>query len=176
MDAFNLAYANKYFQTVKQQLDAAGYTGLYLGTRFRGNAYLDQTIAACVTYCDAVSVNIYTSNPGLTNPEFKALDKPVIISEYSLATPGGNGKQSGAYETPVSSSAEGALMNAYYSELQSWNNVVGTQWWEYMDESASGRFADGENLGFGLVSITDRPYTSTTANLTTQLVKMETQW
>jgi hypothetical protein len=176
LDSFNLAYANQYFQTVKTQLTNAGYQGLFLGVRFRGNAYTSQSLQGCVTYCDAVSANLYTSNPGASNPEFKAIDKPMIISEYCISTPAGNGKQSGGIETPISVSAENALMSAYYGEIKSWGNVVGTQWWEYMDESASGRFSDGENFGFGLVSITDRPYDMLTTPLSAELVKMETQW
>lgn len=174
--AFLLDYARTYFQTVKDALDTAGYDGLYLGVRFRGNAYTDEVLQANAEIADAVSVNIYTNNFSVSNPEFKLLDKPVIISEFSMTTPAGNGKQSGAFETPTSKAAEDGVLQLIFDDLKSWHNVVGLQWWEYADESPTGRFADGENLGFGLVSITDRPYTDLVTTLTSHFNAMNTSW
>jgi len=36
--------------------------------------------------------------------------------------------------------------------------IVGAQWFQYLDQPASGRLLDGENGHLGLVAITDVPY------------------
>jgi hypothetical protein len=35
--------------------------------------------------------------------------------------------------------------------------IVGTHWFEWIDEPSTGRF-DGENYNIGLVDVTDQPY------------------
>ena len=63
---------------------------------------------------------------------------------------------SGARQT--SSQEERGVAYRYYVENAVADpSIVGTHWFEWIDEPSTGRF-DGENYNIGLVDVTDRPY------------------
>jgi hypothetical protein len=174
---FTLSFGRAYYSAYRTAIVNNNYQGLYLGTRFRGNSYVDEIIQANQEYADAVSVNIYSANPSFSNPEFKLLDKPIIISEFSFSTPGpSTGKFGSYFEIPVTISTQQEVISSYFADLKDWKNVVGVQWWEYVDEGITGRFSDGENSSFGLVNVADRPYPELTQTLKGVLVDMERSW
>ena len=53
---------------------------------------------------------------------------------------------------------ERAVAYRYYVEQPAADPlVIGTHWFEWIDEPPAGR-ADGESMGIGILDVTDRPY------------------
>jgi len=87
----------------------------------------------------------------------RKLDKPVIISEFHFGSndrgPFGKGVVS------VESEAQRGEAYARYLQAAAGDpDIVGTHWFEYVDEPVTGRLLDGENGHFSLVGITDIPF------------------
>jgi len=58
----------------------------------------------------------------------------------------------------TASQEERGVAYRYYVENAAADpSLVGTHWFEWIDEPSTGRF-DGENYNIGLVDVTDRPY------------------
>ncbi len=157
--AFSRRYLEEYFRGCKQAIKAAAPNHLYLGCRFAnsGNALVMQ---AAARFCDVVSINRYAQSvEDLKLPH--DLDRPILIGEFHFTTMDAPMQPSGlvmvanhvdrarAYRTYVTS----ALRNPA---------IVGTHWFQYYDQPATGRF-DGENYQTGLLDICDTPYAETVA-------------
>ncbi|MEW9622632.1 beta-galactosidase [Rhodanobacter geophilus] len=150
-------YAEQYFRIVAAAIHRHDPHHLYLGSRFAVST--PEAIAVCARYCDVVSFNVYADLPqhGFDAAAMRKLDKPVIISEFHFGSddrgPFGKGVVS------VDSEAQrGAAYARYLQAAAGDPDIVGTHWFEYVDEPVSGRLLDGENSHFGLVGITDIPF------------------
>jgi len=130
---------------------------LFLGGRFAVNT--PEAIAACAQYCDVVSFNVYADLPqhGFDAAAMHQLDKPVLISEFHFGSddrgPFGKGVVS-VWNEPQRGEAYVKFIAAAASDP----NIVGAHWFEYTDQSVTGRLLDGENSHIGLVGITDIPF------------------
>ena len=85
------------------------------------------------------------------------LDKPALISEFHFGSddrgPFGKGV--------VSVWNEAQRGEAYARFVQAAAHdpaIVGTHWFEYIDQPVTGRLIDGENSHIGLVGISDIPF------------------
>lgn len=159
LEAFSERYLGAYFRGCREAIKAAAPNHLYLGCRFAGSGNaLVMRIAA--QHCDIVSINRYAPEVSdLRLPE--GLDRPILIGEFHFAPvdapmqPAGlvlvanNADRGRAYATYVRSALENPA-------------VIGTHWFQYYDQPATGRF-DGENYLTGLLDICDTPYAETVA-------------
>ena len=159
--AFNVRFADRYFETCRDAVRAAAPAHLYLGCRFGGGWLNDVAVASATRYCDVVSFNLY--QPSVASFSLGgALDAPVIIGEFHFGA-----LDRGPFHTglvPVADQAArakafkdyvtGALRNPLF---------VGAHWFQFMDEATTGRPLDGENYQIGLVDIVDTPYPETVA-------------
>lgn len=151
------AYAEQYFRTVAQALHRHDPHHLFLGGRFAVNT--PEAVAACARWCDVISFNVYADLPqhGIDLAALHALDKPVLISEFSFGS-----ADRGAFGTgPISVWNEAQRGQAYarfVAAAASDPAIVGAHWFEYVDQPVSGRLLDGENAHVGLVGITDIPF------------------
>ena len=150
-------YAGQFFRIVADAIHRHDPHHLYLGSRFAVST--PEAIAACARYCDVESFNIYADVPqhGFDAAAMQRLDKPVIVSEFHF----GSGDRGPFGKGVVSVESEAQRGEAYARYLQaaaSDPDIVGTHWFEYVDEPVTGRLLDGENGHFGLVGITDIPF------------------
>ena len=150
-------YADQYFSIVAAAIHRHDPHHLFLGGRFAVNT--PEAVAACARYCDVISFNIYADIPqhGADFAALHRLNKPVMITEFHFGSddrgPFGKGV--------VSVWNEGQRGEAYARFVQAAAHdplIVGTHWFEYVDEPATGRVLDGENSHIGLVGITDIPF------------------
>jgi hypothetical protein len=154
LEGFSARVADAYFRGCRDAVKAAAPNHLYLGARFAGpgNAMV---MGAASRYCDIVSINRYAATVSdLALPD--KLDRPIIIGEFHFgaldAAPFGVAlvrtanqiDRARAYRTYL----ESALRNPA---------IVGTHWFQFYDQPATGRF-DGENYNIGLLDICDTPY------------------
>jgi uncharacterized protein (TIGR03437 family) len=125
--------------------------------------------------CDVVGLDFYS--PTFLDSGVQALiqstKKPVLVGEYSFPADYGGmrGFGVGSYqgEITLTDSQSGDQYAAWLKAASANPYVVGVEWFEYMDEPATGRgnndgtsdigpgLVYGENIAFGMVDGADRP-------------------
>lgn len=129
---------------------------LNLGLRFGGSAH-DGIIKASKDAFDVFSLNVYgySIDQKLLQRIYDLSELPIIIGEFHFGTPG-RGLAPGLAQ--VSSQEERGVAYRYYVEnAASHPAVIGTHWFQWLDQPSTGR-NDGENYNIGLLDVTDRPY------------------
>ena len=123
-----------------------------------------------------ISINVYADLPqhGMDLAALHALGKPVLISEFSFGSadrgPFGSG--------PVAvwnEAQRGETYARFLAEAAADPAIVGAHWFQYADQPVTGRLLDGENAHFGLVGITDLPFTGFIQAVTTANAKATTR-
>jgi hypothetical protein len=154
LERFNEEIVRTYFRTVRDVLKSIAPDKLYLGCRFAESN--PQVVRVAAEFCDVVSFNIYRGTVAAWQPA-SAIDKPVIVGEFHFGASDrgvfGSGlvraedaqDRARKFERYVTSAARNPL-------------IVGTHWFQLIDEPASGRTLEGENHGIGFLDITDTPY------------------
>jgi hypothetical protein len=128
---------------------------LSLGLRFGGAAPPDIIRASRVFDVYSLNSYAYAVNQAELDKIRSILDKPVLIGEFHFGTPG-RGMTAGLKQG--SSQDERGVAYRYYVENAAADpSIVGTHWFQWIDEPSTGRF-DGENYNIGLLDVTDRPY------------------
>ncbi|GLQ92662.1 beta-galactosidase [Dyella acidisoli] len=150
-------YADQYFSVVAAAMHRHDPHHLFLGGRFAVNT--PEAVAACAQYCDVISFNVYADLPqhGVDLNAIHKLDKPVLITEFHFGSydrgPFGKGVVSVWAEEQ-----RGAAYARFVQAAASDPAIVGTHWFEYVDQPVTGRLIDGENSHIGLVGVTDIPF------------------
>lgn len=163
--AFLKLYAAQYFRTVAETLKKADPHHLFLGGRLAVRT--PEVEEASATYADVTSINTYTDVPehGFDVAAFRKLDKPVLITEFHFGSadrgPFGSGVAAVANEEE-----RGKAYARFVDAAASSGVVVGTHWFQYVDQPVTGRILDGENAHIGLVGITDIPFEGFTRAVT----------
>jgi hypothetical protein len=156
--AFATRTAEQYFRVCREAVKEVAPDNLYLGCRF---AWVnDRAARAAARYCDVISYNRYEDAvDGFRPPE--GVDRPAIIGEFHFGAldrglfhpglrPVADQRERGqAYRRYV----RGALVNPW---------LVGTHWFQFIDEATTGR-GDGENYQIGFLDVCDTPYAETVA-------------
>lgn len=157
LQRFLRLYADTYFRTLADALAWHAPNHLLLGGRF--SVVTPEALAACAHYCDVLSFNLYTRAPqqGLDIQAVRALDKPVLISEFSFGSRDRGPFWAGPLEVP-SENARGAAYAHFLERALAEPEIVGLHWFQYLDQPVTGRLLDGENGHIGLVAITDVPF------------------
>lgn len=150
-------YADQYFSLVAAAIHHHDPHHLFLGGRFAVNT--PEAVASCAKYCDVVSFNVYADLPqhGVDLDAVHKLDKPVLITEFHFGSddrgPFGKGVVS------VWNEAQRGEAYARFVQAAAGDpTIVGTHWFEYVDQPVTGRLLDGENSHIGLVGVTDIPF------------------
>ncbi len=150
------AFARRYFETIAAAFDRYAPKQLYLGCRF--SIAPDPVVRACAEVADVVSFNRYART--LSDAKFipaGAPSKPVLIGEFHFGA-----LDRGMFHTglvPVDSQeARAAAYTEYVTSALERPDVVGTHWFQFVDEPLTGRYYDGENYNIGFVDVTDTPY------------------
>ena len=158
LTAFYSKSAETYFRTVRDAIKAVAPDQLYLGCRF---AWVnDLADRAAGKYCDVISYNLYQrSVADFKNP---SSDKPLIIGEFHFGA-----LDRGMFHTglvPVENQAARAqAYKDYVFGALNHPQLVGTHWFQWMDEPTTGRVYDEENYQIGFLDVADTPYPETIA-------------
>lgn len=153
LKAFYTQIAEKYFETIRDEIRRQAPNQLYMGCRF---AWVnDRAARAAAKHCDIVCYNRYSHSvadqklPG-------GIDAPIIIGEFHFGALDRGMFHTGLVKTSSQQDradkyadyVRGALRNPY---------IVGTHWFQYKDQATTGR-GDGENYQIGFIDVCDTPY------------------
>ena len=157
-NAFLGLVAARYYRICRGAIKSADPNHLYLGAK---DAYVPPTpvLRAEIRYCDVLSIDNYSLNPGPVLKKLAATGKPIIIAEFSIrARDSGLPNTKGAGPLVNTQAQRAAAMSRYVTLALKNPNVVGYSWFEYVDEPKKGRSLDGENSNYGLLTRAGKPY------------------
>lgn len=148
---------SKFIQIINQAIEKYDPNHLNLGLRFGGNPP-DEIIAASANVgFDIYSLNVYSYR--ISERIFEKIDRltdlPIMIGEFHFGTPG-KGLAPGLAQT-INQKERGIAYGYYVENAAAHPSVVGTHWFQWLDQPSTGRF-DGENYNIGFLDVTDLPY------------------
>ena len=154
LEEFNQVIAEAYFTTCKNAINKYAPGKLYFGCRF--NDWNVKAIRTAAKYVDGMSFNRYSSHvANFALPE--GADCPIIIGEWHYGTTN-NGPAHGGLQFAASQKDRARAIDRYVRSALSHPLIVGVHYFKYIDQMATGRPADDENIQCGLVDIADTPY------------------
>lgn len=151
----------QYLETIIAAVRKYDPNHLILGVRFAGKP-AEQWIKLSSLF-DVFSANIYTDtlapDPAIIKEYSEKSGRPVIIGEFTAAAPG-RGLQGLFYGVhKVRDQAERGVAYRYYVENSAASRyIIGTHWFQLVDDSPTGRPHDQERLNDGFVNGIDVPY------------------
>jgi hypothetical protein len=145
----------KFVETISAAIRKHDPNHLNLGLRF-GSSAPPEIVKASKLF-DVYSLNSYgyTVNQREVQKVRELIDRPILIGEFHFGTPG-RGMTPGLRQT-ANQEERGVAYRYYVENALADPNIVGSHWFEWIDEASTGRF-DGENYNIGLLDVTDRPY------------------
>lgn len=150
-----MKFAETYFKTIREEIKAVAPQIMYLGCRFRKRDMNDAVLRQAAEYCDVVGINWYSETiDDLPFPE--GFDKPVVIGEFHFGSSDRGNLNSGLMEAADQHQRAG-MYKTYVKSALEHPFIVGTHWFQAVDQPVSARF-DGENNQIGFLSVTDCPY------------------
>lgn len=159
IDDFFEKSVRRFFAVSKAVIKSNSPNTLYLGSRlFVGYDYRNERLnRAAGEYWDVVSYNLYQPHYDHFAPHGLP-DVPVIITESSVGGCRARGGW-GIHSDPglIPDARKEAFLCQYESAARH-PNIVGIHFFCLFDQPVLGRW-DGENCDFGLLDITDSPYT-----------------
>ena len=155
---FQKVFADTYFKTISDSLKWHAPNHLLLGGRFAVST--PEAVASCAKYCDVLSFNFYTLQPqdGYDFAKLRELDKPVMITEFNFGSRD-RGPFWGGMTEVANEEARGPAYARFLKQAVAEPSIVGVHWFQYLDQPVTGRLLDGENGHFGMIGITDLPFT-----------------
>ena len=156
--------ADRYFSMCVTSVRRHDPNHLILGCRFAVKPPR-AVMEALAKYTDVVSVNIYSKSGkvdlGYLRDTYALTKKPVMITEFSwraMQNSSGDPNTEGAEVTVDTQADRAARYHAFVSKVAHEPYVMGTHWFQYLDQPPGGRWIDGEDSDYGIVDIHDRPY------------------
>ena len=162
--------ADRYYGLMHDLIRKYDRRALFLGDRYQ-SFYYPEVVEASARHVDVSSSNL---NAQFADGTFlrsylatlhALANRPIIVSEFYLAAKenrSGNLNSSSGFPVVTTQVERTAAAQRTLSGLARLPFVVGADWFQYSDEPTHGR-DDGENYNFGLVDVSDRPYTELTA-------------
>ncbi len=156
--------ADRYFSMCVASVRRHDPNHLILGCRFAVKPPRP-VMEALAKYTDVVSVNIYSKSGkadlGYLRDIYALTKKPVLITEFSWRATqnnSGDANTEGAEVTVDTQADRAKHYRAFVSKVAREPYIMGTHWFQYLDQPPGGRWIDGEDSNFGIVDIHDRPY------------------
>jgi len=111
-------------------------------------------------FADVVSVTFFDDTAYVPWDYFNSLSKPVLITEFSFTAREGNSFPQTAFPRidAASQTERAERASRFLDTALSSRNVIGVHWFDYIDQPLTARAGSTENMAFGLVDVTDRPY------------------
>lgn len=150
-----------YLETITSAVRRYDPNHLILGVRFAGHPG-PQWVKLSSLF-DVFSVNVYSDSfapdPAGIKEYSEGSGRPVIIGEFTATTPG-RGLQGLFYGLhKVRDYSERGVAYRYFVENSAANPyIVGTHWFQLVDDAPTGRPNDVERLNYGFVNVVDQPY------------------
>jgi hypothetical protein len=160
-DDFLFTCARRYFEVVTAAVRRHDPNHLVLGIRFAGRPD-DRFVEMCSIF-DVFSINIYAAdfkpNPEHIRHYSQLSGRPVVIGEFTACTPG-RGMQGLFYNVhKVRDHEERGKAYSYYVENSAADPyIIGTHWFQMVDDLPTGRPSDQERLNYGFINVIDLPY------------------
>ena len=160
-EEFVFACGRKYFETVVAAIRRHDPNHLVLGIRFAGKPH-EEWVRMSALF-DVLSMNVYSADfaPDAAQIEgFARLSgRPVMIGEFTACAPG-RGMQGLFYWVhKVRDYAERGKAYRYYVENAASNPyIIGSHWFQLVDDLPTGRPSDEERLNYGFINVIDLPY------------------
>ncbi|MGH7221266.1 MAG: hypothetical protein ACREI1_13185, partial [Nitrospiraceae bacterium] len=134
---------------------------LVLGIRFAERP--NRRWAEMSSIFDTFSINIYSPqfapDPRMIREYAEASGRPVVIGEFTAATPGRGLQGLFYYVHKVRDHKERGKAYRYYVENSAADpNIIGTHWFQMVDNLPTGRPSDQERLNYGFINVLDLPY------------------
>lgn len=148
-------FADRFYAGWYAAIKKADPNHLVLGSRIPYP--MDEVVAACARHTDVLSFNHYSTSVGQDLPRYyRKLGKPILIGEYGF-----DSLDEGlvAAHVKVKSQQDRGFGYSYLTEaFAAKPYIVGSHYFQYIDEPITGRGSDGENSFNGFVRVTDIPY------------------
>lgn len=165
------AVMDRYFNLTTTAIRRYDKNHLISGLRgYFGNAAF-QVILTASKYIDIIDFHDYSDLPDVDFMQkvHDATGKPIVNGEFSFTAldsnmPNTKGARAGHPELTQTDRAR--KFTAYATELLSRPWAVGFGWWNYVDEPSSGRWPDGENSNYGVITLADDVYSELGAAFT----------
>jgi|GEM_PF-291498 len=151
----------KYFETIVAAIRKHDPNHLILGIRYAGTP-LDEWVKMSSLF-DVFSINIYAvdfrPDPARLDHYAQLSGKPILIGEFTACAPG-RGLQGLFYWThKVRDQTQRGIAYRYYVENAAAHPaMIGTHWFQLVDDLPIGRPWDLERLNYGFLNVLDLPY------------------
>jgi hypothetical protein len=158
---FVFACGRKYFETIVAAIRRHDPNHLVLGMRYAGKPHEEWVRMSSLF--DVLSMNIYSAefapDPALIERFSRLSGRPVMIGEFTACAPG-RGLQGLFYGVhKVKDQAERGKAYRYYVENSASSPyIIGSHWFQMVDDLPTGRPSDEERLNYGFINVIDLPY------------------
>jgi hypothetical protein len=161
-DEFLYTAARRYFEVITAAVRRHDPNHLVLGIRFAGepaNRWVEMS-----RLFDVFSINIYSRqfkpDPERVQRYSEISGKPVLIGEFTACAPGRGMQGLFYWGHKVASHEERGNAYRYYVESAAASPyIIGTHWFQMVDDLPTGRPSDLERLNYGFINVVDLPYT-----------------
>lgn len=174
MDAYVAGFMERFYQTFADTIRSLDPNHMVIGDRWlfyeiNNDTIRRQLAKAAGRHLDAISYNFYSYD--LRQDRIKEIYElsggtPLIITEFHFGDPS-HGQKTGVYMAD-DETEKGELYRNYVEQAAASGMVIGTHWFTYLDQSATGRWFEGyngERGALGLLDVTDRPYRKMLTNV-----------
>ncbi len=160
-DYLNL-YLDSYYSLIRRTFKKHDSNHLLIGSRWTPQTANNENVVRIGgKYLDVISINYYTY--GIETDFLKKVHewsggRPLLLSEWYYSA---TDHSLGASNEVKNQIERGLAYRNYVEQSADTGYVVGSQWFIYTDQAATGRFFEGlngEGNNTGLVDVTDRPY------------------
>lgn len=166
MNSFTEIFLDKFYSVVSAEFRKFDNNHLLIGDRYFTAAMNDEDLRNIICkvagkYLDVLSYNYYTYDVDLVRLESmnKISGKPIMITEFHYGEP--TQGQTSAIQMVDNEQEKGYAYRNFVEKIAATGFIVGAHWFEYLDESVTGRWFqgyNGESFAVGLVNVADRPY------------------
>lgn len=167
MDAFSERYLDRFYKLFSTAVRSTDPNHMVIGDRWFTKVMEDaklrrQVVTAAGRHLDAMTYNYYAWDPSterLSEMYRYGGGKPFIVTEFHYGEP--TRGLTFAINMAKNEDDKGRLYRHYVEKMAASGMVVGTHWFEYLDQAPTGRWFQGYNGeagAIGLIDVTDRPY------------------
>ncbi len=168
-DEYLKVYFEQYYRTVSETFRKYDPNHMLCGDRImtsisKDDKLMDIVCAAAGKYNDILSYNNYRSTLDLEKVQsmYEAAGIPLMLTEWSYPNTDNGMTPFGV--NVKDPEAKGLAYKNYIEQHAALGCVVGTHWFEWVDQAPTGRYFDGlagESYAFGMVDVTDTIYFDT---------------
>ena len=158
-------YFDTYFGLVTQYIRKYDPNHMVMGERIVNGDTHNPNVSAALygamgRHLDVISLNYYRDDPRLDLLESLyeiAGHTPFVSTEFHFGDASGGLSRTGIVMSE-NEEEKGKMYRNYVEKLAASGMFVGVDWFQYLDQSPTGRYFDGEDGALGFFNVADRPY------------------